>query len=189
MQNKRPFKPLTIEKLTAFGMSPQEIKEYFKSFEPDTIIPEKENISKPVDNIEDIITEPEESISKPKKPRKPYVYKKPKSQRKRKYTFPVHWDLDLQRKFLSYKYRSLKKGNCFDLSYEQFETLLSQGNCVYCGSDSDLTIDRINSSIGYSVSNCQTCCHNCNVMKSFLPEKQFLKQVERVYQHLYVKGD
>lgn len=46
-----------------------------------------------------------------------------------------------------------------------------------------LCIDRVDSSIGYIVSNCVACCSQCNYAKRTAPAEQFLQWVKRVYEH------
>jgi hypothetical protein len=47
-------------------------------------------------------------------------------------------------------------------------------NYIYNG------IDRIDSSIGYILSNCRPCCRTCNVAKSDLSETEFWNWLTRI---------
>lgn len=75
----------------------------------------------------------------------------------------------------------------FSLSLEEFSKLIKQ-NCSYCGNPpaqeikrmkSKKTqiiyngIDRVNSSLGYTIKNCVTCCKKCNRSKSDMPLKEW----------------
>ena len=94
----------------------------------------------------------------------------------------------------SYKNRS--KHN-FDLSEDDFKKLTSS-NCHYCGCEpyqirkkvSKVNqfaknyiyngIDRINSSKGYTISNCLPCCGCCNRMKNDMNYHNFLKHIKTI---------
>lgn len=44
-------------------------------------------------------------------------------------------------------------------------------------------IDRVDTNIGYKVSNCVTCCETCNKAKLCMSKKEFLNWITRVYNH------
>ena len=90
-------------------------------------------------------------------------------------------------------------GRVFDLTFEQVRTLLS-GQCTYCGiapSNSFnirngtrrqhyLTpapeflysgIDRVDNSKGYTISNCVSCCIQCNVAKRSMSLAEFAEMI------------
>ena len=69
----------------------------------------------------------------------------------------------LNDKYKSYITRAKSKKMIFDLSLEAF-LLIASGDCRYCGKNGG-TLDRIDSSIGYTLSNCVPCCRTCNTMK------------------------
>lgn len=64
-----------------------------------------------------------------------------------------------------YKKNAKKRNLEFLLTKNQFYNLTAQP-CCYCG---DLQghngIDRVDSSKGYTVDNCVSCCSRCNIMK------------------------
>lgn len=77
-----------------------------------------------------------------------------------------------------YKSNARKRGVSFDLTYVQFETLVD-GECYFCGDIGGNTlrkrgyddysyngIDRVDNSVGYSPSNCISCCSWCNRAKN-----------------------
>lgn len=108
----------------------------------------------------------------------------PKKKRK-KYellTFPTHWNNKLKAKYKSYYYRAKQKGKQFSLSFQEFENLL-QKECKFCGSNDSITIDRIDSNIGYESFNCQPCCLTCNIMKYTQTEYNFLDKIAKIYHH------
>lgn len=88
----------------------------------------------------------------------------------------------------------------FSLSLTDFSKLI-HSDCAYCGakptsnnvwnksgkriSDESLVyingIDRINSDLGYTISNCVSCCPICNRMKLDLSVNEFYNHVEQIY--------
>lgn len=103
-----------------------------------------------------------------------------------------------ERTFLSsYMHSALKRNIFWDLTPEQFSELIKQ-NCTYCngaprtytkksrkgkGRPLKITangIDRIDSKIGYTLSNVVPCCTTCNRMKMALPVSEFLEQCHKI---------
>lgn len=85
-------------------------------------------------------------------------------------------------KYRSYLNRANKKSMAFDLSIEEFEKILSM-QCVYCGGYNRMTIDRIDSSGGYTQDNVQPCCNKCNMMKYTHDHADFLDHILKIYKH------
>jgi len=104
---------------------------------------------------------------------------------------------------LSYKTGAEKKGLTFKLT-EQEMLLLFSKNCHYCGSppsnkvqtrkrkgrthrperDQFFTyngVDRVDSSLGYSLENCVPCCIICNISKNDLPLSKWKDWIQAVY--------
>lgn len=86
-----------------------------------------------------------------------------------------------------------KKGKQFLLSREQFEQLIF-GACAYCGEEPSLemktlrpfkrsTIDRVDSSAGYTPENCVSSCHMCNMMKRHHSVENFLARIKRIFEY------
>ena len=70
----------------------------------------------------------------------------------------------------------------FELSQDMFEEIVKQP-CYYCGIIQDREfngIDRKNSTQGYDVTNCVSCCKMCNYMKGSLCERVFLDRIEHI---------
>jgi hypothetical protein len=62
--------------------------------------------------------------------------------------------------------------------------MVVSGSCIYCGeSEEPMTCDRIDNTKGYSVFNCQPCCHMCNSMKSDFQEDEFDKHLGKIHQY------
>lgn len=93
---------------------------------------------------------------------------------------------------LQYKRHARRRNLSFDLTYEQFSSLISK-DCHYCTvppSNNKVTkncprflysgIDRVDSSVGYSVSNCVPCCDYCNKAKGNKTLKDFAVWAIRV---------
>jgi hypothetical protein len=84
------------------------------------------------------------------------------------------------------------RGHIFDLSDEQFRSLIL-GNCAYCGAVPSAKlaryqatdfryngIDRIDNSIGYCPGNVATACTTCNRAKGTMGHSDFMKWIRRV---------
>ena len=107
-----------------------------------------------------------------------------------------------------YKANAKRRGHIFDLNDDEFYTLV-QGNCHYCGIPPNTEqkiykskidkiyesyiyngIDRINSELGYTMDNCQTCCVHCNRAKQDMTNDEFLKLIKKIYDnHIAYKPD
>jgi hypothetical protein len=93
-----------------------------------------------------------------------------------------------------YKEKATDRNLSFELSKEEFRKLTKQ-NCIYCGKEpsqvkrnrntfGDYTyngIDRIDSSEGYNVDNCVSCCGDCNRAKSNMLLEDFYSWISRIY--------
>jgi len=94
-----------------------------------------------------------------------------------------------------YKSQAKRRGLSFDLTKEQFAVLTKQ-SCYYCGECPVHNIirtrwmngayvyngvDRLDNSIGYTVSNCVPCCGDCNQMKTDHSLSEFLDRVSKIY--------
>lgn len=99
--------------------------------------------------------------------------------------------------FIHYKGHARYKNRVFDLTYEQFKGIV-HSNCFYCGEPPQVqqqlvkysknsvlvplnSVDRIDSSKGYTIDNCVPCCKLCNQMKSNIDQETFLAQVEKIH--------
>ena len=94
---------------------------------------------------------------------------------------------ELARTNIHEKYRCYEKAcldRCLDfrLTYDEFVNIVNN-ECYYCGyvnSDFVNGIDRKNSSVGYILDNCVSCCKMCNYMKGSLSIDVFIKRAEHV---------
>ena len=88
------------------------------------------------------------------------------------------------------KNTAVKRGRLWDLTFENWKKLASE-NCHYCGIEpSNLIsaygykyngIDRVDSSLAYTLDNCVSCCKICNRAKSNMKLEDFYEWVRRVY--------
>ena len=77
----------------------------------------------------------------------------------------------------------LFKGNCVFCGCEPFNEYVknnTKGKYIYNG------IDRINSKLGYTNDNVQSCCKNCNFLKKNLSDVYFITQIKKIYENLYI---
>ena len=104
----------------------------------------------------------------------------------------------VNRAFHSYVKDAKKRSKSFELTKDEWYAL-SQSPCHYCGiKDSNKMhdkkrpnseiftyngIDRVDSSLGYTTSNCVPCCRDCNMAKKTSHVEDFLLWVDRVYKH------
>jgi len=80
----------------------------------------------------------------------------------------------------------------FSLTEEEF-TKLVKGDCFYCGENNKTNmiskrgmrngIDRVNPKIGYILSNCVSCCKDCNSIKFAQNLTEFKQMVSDIYHH------
>lgn len=99
-------------------------------------------------------------------------------------------------KYLSYMHRAKKKNMDFLLSKEEFREIVLR-KCFYCGSEGESHhtkrsvnglffsngIDRIDSSKGYILENCVSCCKRCNMMKNDLKTDDFINHIIKILKH------
>lgn len=83
-------------------------------------------------------------------------------------------------KFVIYKTNARAKGREFLLSKEEFIEIICKP-CSYCGIEKSNGIDRVNSKVGYTLSNSVPCCWRCNIMKRELSVPDFLEHIQKIY--------
>lgn len=86
-----------------------------------------------------------------------------------------------KRVFECYKQSAKKRGLAFELSFQDFESLL-QNECHHCGNTGRMGIDRFDNSKGYLTEpgQCVPCCSWCNVAKSDGTFKLLLEKARAV---------
>ena len=71
------------------------------------------------------------------------------------------------KKYYKLKGNALRREIQFSLSLNDYISLKGLENCFYCDSIPEImTIDRVDNSKGYIISNCVACCWSCNRLKS-----------------------
>jgi hypothetical protein len=90
----------------------------------------------------------------------------------------------LREKLGIYRANARAKNITFELTETQVTTAMTKP-CHYCGSTASPLngMDRVNNSIGYTVSNVVPCCSTCNYAKRHLSVDQFIAWVRKVYDH------
>jgi hypothetical protein len=79
-------------------------------------------------------------------------------------------------KFKAYSIGAIDRGYVFDLSFEQFMTFWNKP-CFYCNSEiNTIGLDRVDNSIGYTLSNVVPCCITCNKMKLSQTKEEFINK-------------
>lgn len=101
----------------------------------------------------------------------------------------------------TYRKRALQKNIEMTLSDVDFRVITSS-NCHYCGQSPYMTIknksgsgsytynsiDRIDSSVGYTMDNSLPSCHTCNIMKMAMSYDDFLNAVRKIYEWTNKEG-
>lgn len=99
----------------------------------------------------------------------------------------------------AYKRSAKIRGFSWMISDEDFISIVTRP-CFYCGSrpksrrlhhnyelyetkEKWTGIDRVDSSVGYLLSNLVSCCSTCNGMKSNLSVGKFLRAIRRIYRY------
>ncbi len=86
-------------------------------------------------------------------------------------------------KFSQYRSSAKSRGLSFNLTKDEFSSFW-QVPCTYCGSEvATIGIDRIDSSIGYSIDNCVSCCTMCNHMKLDYSLDEWLDKMKQILKH------
>lgn len=86
-------------------------------------------------------------------------------------------------RYRRYKADAKRRGREFDLTLEQFESLVVQP-CFYCNdSESLIGIDRINNEIGYKIENCTPCCRICNVAKNIISYEEWIDYIMQLIKY------
>jgi hypothetical protein len=88
--------------------------------------------------------------------------------------------------YSAYESRSIKKDLNFELTKEQF-TKFTTEKCYYCDKSASKIhkngVDRKDNENGYIMSNCVSCCSQCNYMKGSLTEDEFIETCKRISEY------
>lgn len=90
---------------------------------------------------------------------------------------PVDYHRNVMAKYTGYIGGAKKRLLKFELTYDQFEAIVSQP-CYYCGYkdiyDKPNGVDRVDNIDGYVLYNCVPCCSICNRMKWIMTKNEFI---------------
>lgn len=109
----------------------------------------------------------------------------------------LRYDIDVSHNvsassYAYYKSRADKKGCAFELTTDDV-TFLNSKQCYLCGklpsNKHKNGIDRIDNNIGYILSNCESCCSDCNYMKGEYDLDTFLEHCYKITYRFYDQYD
>jgi hypothetical protein len=69
-----------------------------------------------------------------------------------------------------------------DFTEDDFKRMVSY-QCYYCGTISPTALARIDGKDDYNYNNVRYVCWHCSMLKTPYSEKDFLKYIEKVYDH------
>jgi hypothetical protein len=82
--------------------------------------------------------------------------------------------------YARYKRGAESRSFVFDLTLEEFTSLWNKP-CHYCNDLIDtIGLDRLNNTIGYTVSNVVPCCKSCNFMKHTMNYQAFIDKCIKI---------
>jgi hypothetical protein len=89
------------------------------------------------------------------------------------------WSRQPIRRFRAVRRTSITNGHEWDLSFDDWSSLVVDARCHYCNQnvlETGVGLDRKDSALGYSMSNCVPCCGRCNMAKGHnFTYEEFLK--------------
>ena len=90
---------------------------------------------------------------------------------------------NINQSFRSYTKEAKRRNIEFNLSKDNFFDII-KNNCYYCGEMNQEKkfngIDRMDSSVGYLLENCVSCCSLCNYLKNKTPIDIFMKRLQHM---------
>lgn len=84
------------------------------------------------------------------------------------------------KKYNQYRYSAKNRGHTFNLSLNEFKSIIVDQTCTYCGEPDNIGIDRIESDIGYELNNCVAACSTCNFIKQSMTQKEFISKIRKI---------
>ncbi len=85
-------------------------------------------------------------------------------------------------RYSDYKSRAKKKGREFELSFDEFVSLLN-GKCYYCDTNWKIGVDRKDNNVGYTKPNSVSCCWSCNKFKRSTNYEEFISNCIKIANH------
>lgn len=107
--------------------------------------------------------------------------------------------------FRNYQRAAKKRNYSFELTQDEFIDLISE-HCYYCGALPSMIwygtprknvaakefryngVDRKDNSIGYTKSNCVSCCKICNNSKSTLTENEWFDWIKKIFKYQFERS-
>lgn len=89
-------------------------------------------------------------------------------------------------RIMKFKTGAKQRNIFYSLTDEEAISLL-HGNCYYCDHEHADGIDRVDSTKGYSIDNCVSCCSVCNIMKNKFDSKTFFEHIRLIYKKHFSK--
>lgn len=92
------------------------------------------------------------------------------------------YDKSWSKKYKGYVTRAMNKSLPMTITQKEFDLIISLP-CNYCGNLINNGIDRIDSSLGYVLDNCQPCCPKCNTMKWTFTDEELITHIKKILDH------
>lgn len=90
-------------------------------------------------------------------------------------------------RYKSYKLNAKNRNLEFLFTLEEFKKFSNQP-CYYCKKATNIIgIDRTDNRIGYIISNCVSCCKQCNLAKGVRTKEEFYEMCRLVTENRYTK--
>jgi hypothetical protein len=86
-------------------------------------------------------------------------------------------------KYMASRFTAKKRGLDFTLTLQEFEKLILNDCCYWCGGPLPKTrggLDRMDNTKGYTPENSIPCCWICNVMKGSMTSEEFIEQCKKI---------
>lgn len=94
------------------------------------------------------------------------------------------WRQTFKGRLQSYKRAAKKRNFEWLLTDDEFKSLW-QKPCSYCGEKIEtIGIDRLDSTTGYVLNNCVSCCSTCNTMKLDMTKEEFIFKIKQILKKL-----
>jgi len=114
------------------------------------------------------------------------TYKNYKNSQKYK-MYRKQYRTTISAKYGRYKYGANKRGYEFQITKEEFSSIISM-KCHYCGTCDSIGIDRKDNSVGYKMTNCLPCCFSCNKFKRSMSYEYFIEKCKSISSFVVKKG-
>jgi len=96
--------------------------------------------------------------------------------------YPKLFQSPVRVEYLEYQSKAKDRSIKFELSEQEFKSIITDTRCTHCRKLGLLGVDRIDSNLGYTVSNCQPSCSTCNLLKLDQSDKEFYARCKRIFE-------